>query len=42
MRNIVHAASNPRKKVAAVAAQVVASEISSGDKSIGGVTVLLL
>jgi hypothetical protein len=35
---MIFAAINPRKKVAAVAAQVVASEIISGDGSIGRIT----
>ena len=36
------AASNPRKNVATVAAIVVAKEMSSGEASIGSVTVPLL
>jgi hypothetical protein len=40
MPYIRRAAAKPSRNVAAVAAQVVASEISSGDGSIGSVTVL--
>jgi hypothetical protein len=42
MPYISRAANNPRKKVAAVAAHVVASEMNNGEGSIGGVKVLLL
>jgi hypothetical protein len=38
---IRHAAANPTKNVAAVAAHVVASEMKKGDVSAGRITVLL-
>jgi hypothetical protein len=42
MPNICLAAYSPRKKVAMVAAQVVASEMNSGDMSKDAITVPLL
>jgi len=42
MQYMLLAVNKPRKNVAIVAAQVVASETISGDRSICGVTVLLL